>query len=86
MSHELRTPLNGILGFAQILQRDPSVTAHQQHGLNVIEQSGNHLLALINDVFDLAKVESDKIELYETDFNLATLLSGVSEIIFSQCV
>ncbi len=81
MSHELRTPLNGILGFAQILQRDSSVTRQQQHGLNVIEQSGNHLLALINDVLDLAKVESGKIELYETDFNLATLLSGVSEII-----
>jgi len=81
MSHELRTPLNGILGFAQILQRDPSVTAQQQHGLNVIEQSGNHLLALINDVLDLAKVESGKIDLYETDFNLPSLLSGVSEII-----
>jgi signal transduction histidine kinase len=81
MSHELRTPLNGILGFAQILQRDPSLTSKQQHGLNVIEQSGNHLLALINDVLDLAKVESGKIELYEIDFNLPSLLNGVSEII-----
>jgi len=50
MSHELRTPLNGILGFAQILQRDLSITTKQQHGLNIIEQSGNHLLGLINDV------------------------------------
>jgi signal transduction histidine kinase/FixJ family two-component response regulator len=81
MSHELRTPLNGILGFAQILQRDTSITTQQQHGLNVIEQSGNHLLALINDILDLAKVESGKIELYETDFNLPSLLSGVSELI-----
>jgi len=81
MSHELRTPLNGILGFAQILQRDISVTTKQQHGLNVIEQSGNHLLALINDVLDLAKVESGKIELHEVDFNLPSLLKGVSEII-----
>jgi predicted ATPase/GAF domain-containing protein/tRNA A-37 threonylcarbamoyl transferase component Bud32 len=46
MSHELRTPLNGILGFAQILQRDSSITTQQQRGLNVIEQSGNHLLNL----------------------------------------
>ncbi|MDM8562094.1 ATP-binding protein [Candidatus Marithioploca araucensis] len=81
MSHELRTPLNGILGFAQILQRDSSITTKQQYGLNVIEQSGNHLLALINDILDLAKVEAGKIELYETDFNLSSLLSGVSEII-----
>ncbi len=81
MSHELRTPLNGILGYAQILQRNFSVTAQQQQGLNVIEQSGNHLLALINDVLDLAKVESGKIELYEMDFDLPSLLTGVSEII-----
>ena len=81
MSHELRTPLNGILGYAQILQRDISITTGQQHGLSVIEQSGDHLLALINDILDLAKVESGKIELYETDFNLPSLLSSVSEII-----
>jgi len=81
MSHELRTPLNGILGFAQILSRDSSITAQQRHGLDVIEQSGDHLLALINDLLDLAKVESGKTELYETDFNLPSLLSCVSEII-----
>lgn len=81
MSHELRTPLNGILGYAQILQRDNSLSAQQQHGLNIIEQSGNHLLALINDILDLAKVESGKIELHETGFNLPSLLSSVSEII-----
>jgi predicted ATPase/signal transduction histidine kinase/CheY-like chemotaxis protein len=82
MSHELRTPLNGILGYAQILQRDPSsLTSKQQHGLNVIEQSGNHLLALINDILDLAKIESGKVELQEVDFNLPSLLSSVSEII-----
>jgi len=81
MSHELRTPLNGILGYAQILQDDLSITTQQQHDLSVIEQSGNHLLALINDILDLAKVESGKIELYKTDFNLPSLLSNVSEII-----
>ena len=81
MSHELRTPLNGILGFTQILQRDTSITTKQQHGLNIIEQSGNHLLSLINDVLDLAKVESDKIELFETDFNLLLLLNDASEVI-----
>jgi signal transduction histidine kinase len=81
ISHELRTPLHGILGFAQILQRDISITTKQQHDLNVIEQSGNRLLSLINDVLDLAKVESGKTELHEVDFNLPSLLNGVSEII-----
>ena len=81
MSHELRTPLNGVLGYAQILKRDPLTTPKQQHGLNVIEQSGDHLLALINDVLDLAKVEAGKIDLYQTDFHLPSLLIGVGEII-----
>ena len=81
MTHELRTPLNGILGFAQILQNDCSITSQQQHGLNVIEQSGNHLLNLINDVLELTKVGIDKMELYETDFNLSSLLSDVNKIV-----
>ena len=81
MSHELRTPLNGILGYAQILKRDPATPKKQQHGLDVIEQSGHHLQSLINDVLDLAKVESGKIDLYETDFHLPALIEGVSEII-----
>ncbi|MDM8563608.1 response regulator, partial [Candidatus Marithioploca araucensis] len=54
MTHELRTPLNGILGFTQILQRDSSTTTKQQDCLNIIKQSGEHLLALINDILDLA--------------------------------
>jgi len=85
MSHELRTPLNGILGYAQILKadidRDAATPAKQQHGLNVIKQSGQHLLTLINDVLDLAKVESGAIELYENDFSMPTLIRGVGEII-----
>ena len=81
MSHELRTPLNGILGYAQILKRDLSTSPKQQHGLNVIQQSGDHLLSLINDVLDLAKVEAGKIDLYQTDFYMPSLLIGVGEII-----
>ncbi len=81
MSHELRTPLHGILGYAQILKRDPSTPTKQLHGLDVIEQCGNHLLTLINDVLDLAKIEAGKTDLYETDFYLPALIRGVSEII-----
>lgn len=81
MSHELRTPLNGILGYAQILSKDPSLSSGQREGLNVIRQSGNHLFSLISDVLDLAKVESGKIELYETEFHLCEFLRSVGEII-----
>lgn len=81
MSHELRTPLTGILGYAQILKRDPVVTSDQKAGLDVIEQSGKHLLALINDVLDLAKVESGKIELYPIEFHLPSFFREISDLI-----
>ncbi|MCG3206470.1 MAG: Sensor histidine kinase RcsC [Anaerolineae bacterium] len=82
MSHELRTPLNGILGYAQILKRTPLTTPDQQkNGLDIIEQSGRHLLALINDILDLAKIEAGKIELYQTNFHLHTFLREINELI-----
>ncbi|MCQ3974476.1 MAG: histidine kinase [Anaerolineae bacterium] len=80
MSHELRTPLNSILGYAQILKRDLTLP-RQRDGLNVIQQSGEHLLGLINDVLDIAKVEAGKIELHPTDFHLPSFVQTVSEII-----
>ncbi|SFU73674.1 AAA family ATPase [Pseudoduganella namucuonensis] len=81
MSHELRTPLNGILGYTQILQRDRALGDHQQTGLNVIRHSGEHLLNLINDILDFAKIEASKLELYETPVRLSGFLSIVSEIV-----
>jgi len=81
ISHELRTPLNGVLGYAQILLRDRSTSAEQRHNLRAIESCGQHLLTLINDVLDLAKIESGKIELQETTCNLHQLLDNVSVII-----
>ncbi|MCP4937057.1 MAG: response regulator, partial [bacterium] len=80
MSHELRTPLNGILGYAQILQRDSDLTAQQHEGVQIIEQSGQHLLSLINDVLDLAKIEAGKMGLMPQDTMLADLLRGVQGI------
>ncbi|HNT77604.1 MAG TPA: AAA family ATPase [Anaerolineae bacterium] len=81
MSHELRTPLNGILGYAQILKRGADLTPMQRNGLNIIQQSGEHLLTLINDILDLSKIEARKLELYPTDFNFSDFLQGVSGII-----
>ncbi|MBF2073517.1 MAG: response regulator [Synechococcales cyanobacterium C42_A2020_086] len=80
MSHELRTPLNGILGYAQILQRTEPLTDKGQQGVNVIQQCGSHLLTLINDILDLAKIEARKLELYPVDFYLLAFLESVTEI------
>ncbi|MBP0029331.1 hybrid sensor histidine kinase/response regulator [Roseofilum sp. Guam] len=79
MSHELRTPLNGILGYAQIMERSQDLNEHRQ-GVHVIEQAGSHLLTLINDILDLAKIEAKKMELYLKSFYFPSFLSGVSEI------
>jgi signal transduction histidine kinase/CheY-like chemotaxis protein len=80
MNHELRTPLNGILGYAQILQRDPATTPKQQKGLGVIHQCGSHLLILINDILDLSKLEVQKMDLYSQDFHFANFLTTTGEI------
>ncbi len=80
MSHELRTPLNGILGYAQILQRDKTLTDKQQDGLRIIHQCGSHLLTLINDILDLSKIEAQKMELYQNDFHFPAFLESVVEI------
>ena len=81
MSHELRTPLNGILGYAQILQRDRNLTERQSNGLKIIHQSGIHLLTLIEDILDLSKIEARKLELYQSDLHLVSFLSTVTGII-----
>lgn len=80
MNHELRTPLNGVLGYAQILQRDPATTEKQKKGLGVIYQCASHLLTLINDILDLSKLEVQKMDLYPQDFHLANFLSATVDI------
>lgn len=80
MSHELRTPLNAILGFAQILQRRYPTLAH----LQTIDQSGKHLLTLINEILDLARVEAGKITLEPRPFHLIGFLDGLREIMQGQ--
>ncbi|MGB3494651.1 MAG: PAS domain S-box protein [Elainellaceae cyanobacterium] len=74
VSHELRTPLNGILGYAQTLKRT-DLSPKQQEGLQVIQQCGEHLLTLINDILDLSKIEARKMELRPTVFSLSNLLT-----------
>ncbi|TAF64070.1 MAG: response regulator [Oscillatoriales cyanobacterium] len=80
MSHELRTPLNGILGYTQIFQRDKHLTEQQQDGIRVIHRCGEHLLALIEDILDLSKIEARKMELKPTEFDFAEFIHGVTAI------
>lgn len=77
MSHELRTPLNGILGYAQILERSSSLSANDRAGVQVIKKSGEHLLMLINDVLDLAKIEAGKMELAPREFQFNSFIKTV---------
>lgn len=79
MSHELRTPLNSVLGYAQILKRHGPLSEAQQKALDIIEHSGEHLLGLINEVLDLAKVEADTLQLRPVSFHLPRLLEAVGE-------
>ena len=81
MSHDLRTPLNGILGFSQILELDKSLNARQLASIGIIRQSGEHLLTLINDILDLAKIEAGKAELFPFDVELSGFLQVIADII-----
>jgi signal transduction histidine kinase/CheY-like chemotaxis protein len=81
MSHELRTPLNAILGFSQLMNRETSLSKQQQENLGIINRSGEHLLSLINDVLDLAKIESGKMTSYPNDFDLYALLDLIEEML-----
>ena len=80
MSHELRTPLNGILGFAQILQKDPNLSSQQLDGLKTIQQCGYHLLTLIEDLLDTAKIEAKKLKLKESDCYFSDLIKSLIAI------
>lgn len=80
MSHELRTPLNGILGYAQLLKRDGTLSAAQLENLGVVERSGEHLLMLINDLLDLAKIEAGRLDIHASLFDLPQLVQHVADI------
>lgn len=84
MSHELRTPLNAILGFAQVMVRDPAFPANHRPSADTILQSGDHLLSLINDVLDLAKIEAGHLTITPCPFNLRELLQSLHNLLHRQ--
>jgi signal transduction histidine kinase/CheY-like chemotaxis protein/purine-cytosine permease-like protein len=77
MSHELRTPLNSILGYAQILQKDPAIPSHRRDALGVIRRSGQHLLGLIDGLLDIAKIEAGKLRLDRGEVYLPEFLDQI---------
>jgi signal transduction histidine kinase/CheY-like chemotaxis protein len=79
MSHEIRTPLNGVLGMAQALAAEPGLKPGHRSSLGVIRQSGESLLAILNDVLDLSKVEAGKLELENIPFDLEATVRGAQE-------
>jgi PAS domain S-box-containing protein len=80
MSHELRTPLNAVLGFSRLLRNGSDITPHQQETLDIIVRSGEHLLNLINNVLDMAKIESGRMVLEESEVDLHRLLHGIQSL------
>ncbi len=80
MSHEIRTPMNAIIGLTHLLRR-ANPTADQAEKLTKVETSGRHLLTIINDILDLAKIEAGRMELDSTDFHLSSVLDNVASII-----
>ncbi|HUQ93987.1 MAG TPA: response regulator [Bryobacteraceae bacterium] len=80
MSHEIRTPMNAILGYSQLMLRDPALSPDAKVNLKIINRSGEHLLALINDVLDMSKIEAGYIEVNPTTFSLSEILDDLSNM------
>lgn len=84
MSHELRTPLNAIIGFSELMERDPAITGSHRENLRIINQSGAHLLGLINDVLDMSKIEAGLTVLDKKSFDFYHTLNVIEEMIRSR--
>jgi len=82
MSHELRTPLNAILGFSQMLRRNPELSDGQANALDIINRSGEHLLALINDVLEVATIEAGRLRLDVAPFDLGGMVREVADMMW----
>ncbi|MBT0664719.1 response regulator [Geobacter pelophilus] len=78
MSHEIRTPMNAVLGFAQLLERDPSLSPMARNKVTTIMKSGEHLLSIINDILEMSRIEAGRVELRTEPVNLVALLKDLA--------
>ena len=85
MSHEIRTPMNAILGYAQVLERDPTLRASHREAMQTVLSSGNHLLDLIDDVLEISRIEAGRLELRPTEFDLDALIRDVTGMFRQRC-
>jgi PAS domain S-box-containing protein len=81
VSHEIRTPMNAILGYSQLLQRDPNLSPAAKENLQIISQSGEHLLAIIDGVLDMSKIEAGRMELQPTTFHPRETLRKIGSML-----
>ncbi len=86
MSHELRTPLNSVLGLAQVLARDSALSAEQREQAATLERAGRHLLAVANDILDLAAVEAGKLPLRSQPIAWPALMEGCMALVRPQAM
>jgi PAS domain S-box-containing protein len=80
MSHEIRTPMNAILGYSQLMLRDPGLGTDVKENLKIINRSGENLLTLINDLLDMSKIEAGRTEIHLTTFSLSGLLDSLTNM------
>lgn len=85
MSHEIRTPMNAIIGLDSIALNDPDISAQTREYLEKIGGSANHLLALINDILDMSRIESGRLILKNEEFSFSNLLEQINTMFSSQC-
>jgi len=84
MSHEIRTPLNGVIGLANLLASTP-LNARQAHLVDNLARSGRSLLALINDILDLSRIEAHELVLFEAPFEIREVIAEVTDLFGDQC-